>query len=134
MKTNTKRRMALAGVNVACLIILGLTVGLVAALPAARAQGVETLVPVAVDIAEKLPTDVVRLCLTGIIIMALALVAVVLAFLRADAARVREFAATIREFGDKPCLMDSEQGLAIMRDRFDRVMRETRDARRLADG
>lgn len=125
MSTDRIKRWAKAGISLACAGLCGLTILLMVSAQQAMAQG-ETILPVALKAAEHLPTDVVRLCLVGMIVMALALVSVVGIFVKAQAVQGREFAAVVRGFADKPCVMDSEQGLAIMRDLAVRAGREAR--------
>lgn len=127
MTTKSKKRFALVGLNLTLASLLIFTGLLVLSAREAMGQGAAGgILPAATEIADKLPTDLVRLALTGMIVMALVLVSVVTVFLRAMSAHVKEFTETVRRFGDKPCLLESEQGLAIMRDRFAQAARKAR--------
>lgn len=97
-----------------------------------RAQiGPDVIVPGAVKLAETLPTDDMRLSLTSTIVMALTLMASVTAFLaaydklRKDAmAQSAKFSETMMAFANKPCLMESAQGEAIMQQALVRARRK----------
>jgi len=101
----------------------------------ARAQiGAEVILPAAGALADALPHDFVRLCLVGMIVMALVLLAAVAAFLaaierqRKDAmAQALRFSEMILGMMGKPCMLESEQGSAIMQQALARAMKRAGD-------
>ena len=107
----------------------------------AQIEMVPGVVEGAVKVAEALPADVVRLCLTGIIIMAIALLGSVAVFLKAHEKLRAEmmaqiskqhdevmslatnFTQTMAEFAAKPCLKDAEHGRQAILEGVERAVR-----------
>jgi len=91
-----------------------------------RAQDAGTIMSVAAAAADKLPPDLVRLCITGIIVQSLVLVTCVSIGLRVMNGMVNRFATTVQSFAAKPCMMDTEHGKSIWRDGIHNVIRDSK--------
>lgn len=136
MSASRLRIVARWGINASMTAIAAMACSLALSWPGvARAQvGVEAILPAAGALADALPHDFVRLCLVGMIVMALVLLAAVTAFLaaierqRKDAmAQTTRFTEAILDMTAKPCMLESEQGAAIMQQTLARAMKRAAD-------
>ena len=111
---------SMAGIVVSSVILL-------AAFPdVLHAQDAGAIMTVATAAADKLPPDLVRLCITGIIVQSLVLVTCVSIGLRVMNSNVKDFATTVQAFAAKPCMMDTEHGKSIWRDGIHGVIRDSK--------
>lgn len=126
MKNQAKKTQAAKfGIAFSCTLILFSVIGIVVFAPQIlHAQGVESIVPASVAIADQLPEDVIRLCLISNIVMAIVLVTTVTVFLRAFAAQANTNTETLNGFSNKPCLLTREQSQAVIIEWVSRAYRD----------
>lgn len=115
-------------------IIVGVGMILAFSPELALAQDPVSIVKGAAVVAEHLPTDVVRLALTGIIVLACTLVVVAGIMQRSIAAKDSELRKQTDRFADvmdamakRLCVMDQAACEAIMRDKFELAFHDARE-------
>lgn len=127
--------LSLQGIRLSLVGMFACIVGLILAVPPLQAQvGPDVILPASKALAEALPTDFARLCLYGIIVLSMVLLATVTAFLTALDKRYKwmvemssKFAETIHEITSRPCLLESDKGEAFMRQALYKARRDAEE-------